>query len=87
MTGHEVHAIRTAIANALVRNVSQRDLGIALGLAPENADRTIRKWEDEGPSGPGAVALRLMQIALSDDPVAGDGFVRDLFSSPQRDRG
>jgi DNA-binding transcriptional regulator YiaG len=60
MSPGEVKIIRDALSEALGVRLSQQDLGIALGLAPKNAARTIRDWETSGPTGPGAVALRLL---------------------------
>lgn len=60
MSADEVKSARLEIGAALGRTLSQRDLGLMLGLAPANADRTVRNWEVDGPTGPAAVALRLM---------------------------
>jgi len=62
--GSEVKRIREEIGAAIGRRVSQRDLGLALGLSADNADRLVRKWEDGEPSGPAAVALELMQLLI-----------------------
>jgi len=59
MTGEDVKAIREALG----RRVSLRDLGLALGLAPANAKDTVRRWEEEGPTGPAAAALRFIREA------------------------
>jgi hypothetical protein len=63
MTGAEVKAIRDALGRLLGRHLSQQDLGVALGLAPDSAGRTVRSWEKAGPSGPAAVALAFMREA------------------------
>jgi transcriptional regulator with XRE-family HTH domain len=68
VTGADVKRIREALGETLGRRVSQRDLGLALGLAPANAADTVRRWEHEGPSGPAAVALELLEIAASVEP-------------------
>jgi len=62
--GSEVKRIREEIGAAIGRRVSQRDLGLALGLSDDNADRLVRKWEDGEPSGPAAVALELMRLLI-----------------------
>jgi hypothetical protein len=66
MTGNDVKRIRDAIGAHFGRRISQRDLGLALGLSEKNADRAIREWETDGPTGPGAAALRLIELVLSD---------------------
>lgn len=63
MTGDDVKQIREALGAVVGRRLSQRDLGIAMGLAPANADRLVRQWEEGEPSGPAAVALRFMREA------------------------
>jgi hypothetical protein len=62
MTGAEVYTIRNALAEALGRKVSCRDLGLVLSLAPSMAGETVRAWEDgkKPISGPASVALRLL---------------------------
>src|SRR4051812_47847034 len=57
MTGDEVKAIRQDIGRALGQRVSCRDLALALGIAPQNAKDTGRRWETDGPTGPVATAL------------------------------
>lgn len=61
MTGADVKAIREALGPIVGRHVSCRDLGLALGLAPANAGHTVRRYEEDGPSGPTAVALMFMR--------------------------
>lgn len=60
MSADEVKEARLEIGAALGRTLSQRELGLMLGLAKASADRTVRNWESAGPTGPAAVALRLM---------------------------
>jgi hypothetical protein len=68
MTGHEVKTIREALGDALGRNVSQRDLGLALGLAPANAKDTVRSWEDgsRDVTGPAATALKFFALSIDE---------------------
>jgi hypothetical protein len=60
MTGADVKAIGNALSDATGRRVSQYDLGVMLGLSVDNAARLVRKWEEEEPSGPAAIALRYL---------------------------
>jgi hypothetical protein len=60
MSADEVKMARLEIGSAMGKSLTQRDLGLMLGLAPASADRTVRNWETDGPTGPVAVALRLM---------------------------
>lgn len=72
MQGAEVKRIREEIGRALGRRVSQRDLGLALGLAPKNADDTARSWEDGSKpvSGPAALALELLLYCIQQGHIA-----------------
>lgn len=54
MNGRDFRALRRALG------MTQRELGLALGLAPSSADKTVRNWEDSNPSGPAAVAMTYM---------------------------
>lgn len=53
----EVEAIRKALGDAVGGRVSQDDLGQALGLSEHTAQRKVREWEKDGPTGPAASAL------------------------------
>src|SRR5579859_2024875 len=81
MRAQEVKDIREALGLALNRRVSQRDLGLALGLSEKNCDRAVREWETFGPSGPAAAALRLMALATDLDPdyVPPPGFREEMI--------
>ena len=65
LAGDDVKRIRERIGEFRGRPVSQYDLGMALGLAPRIADRAVRDWEELGPSGPGSVALQLIDTVLN----------------------
>jgi hypothetical protein len=62
MDGSEVRRIREALGQALGREVSQLDFGVMLGL--NLASVAVGMWEDEGPSGPEAVALSYLSQGL-----------------------
>ena len=79
MTGADVKAIRKALGQLLGQHISVRDLGLALGLAPSNAGDTVRKWEDEGPTGPAAAALTFMREATDIGECANDPNYRGAF--------
>jgi len=64
MSADEARAVRLALSAAMNRQLSQREFGVMLGLAPAGADRTIRNWEKDGPTGPGALALHYMAQGL-----------------------
>ncbi len=67
MTGDDVKRIRRDLGVAAGRRISQRELGAALGLSADNADRMVRRWEDAAPTGPAAVALGYLHQAALDD--------------------
>ncbi len=67
MTGFEVRALRRALSDMTGERVSQRKLGVALGLSAANADRTVRNWEENAPSGPASVALTYLAQGVLDD--------------------
>jgi DNA-binding transcriptional regulator YiaG len=79
MQGAEVKRIREEIGHAVGRRLSQRDLGLALGLSPANAADMVRSWEDGSKpvSGPAATALNLMAMAFDPIPQAtlGEAFL------------
>jgi transcriptional regulator with XRE-family HTH domain len=60
MTGEEVHRTRLQIGERLGRRISQLQLGLMVGLERPNAARTIRRWEADSPTGPGALALEYL---------------------------
>jgi hypothetical protein len=62
VNGSEVRRIREALGQAMGRDVSQLDLGLMLGL--NLASLEVGKWEDEGASGPEAVALSYLSQGL-----------------------
>ena len=55
MNGTDVRRIREALGQAMGREVSQLDLGLMLGVDLPSIE--VGKWEDEGATGPDAVAL------------------------------
>lgn len=65
VTSEDCKAIREGLGNALGQRLSQRDLGMMLGLALRNAGDTVRSWEDRSKeiSGPAQLALRLLGAA------------------------
>lgn len=84
MTGAEAKAIRERLSEACGVRLSQQDLGIALGLSQGNAPRAIREWETSGPTGPGAVALRLLLYCVDAGHI---DVVREIITprAPGRD--
>lgn len=64
MMPDEVHNIREALGSAIGEKISTRDFGMALGLSPDNASRSVRRWENTGPTGPAAVAMRYLEQGL-----------------------
>jgi hypothetical protein len=62
MDGSAVKRIREALGQAMGREVSQLDLGVMLGL--NLASLEVTKWEEEGASGPEAVALSYLSQGL-----------------------
>lgn len=81
MTGTEAYAVRQALAKFLGRPVSQRDLCEALGLSVAN--NIVRDWEKNGCNGPGAVALKLMTVAIMECGATAE-FVREMFEGEQK---
>ena len=69
LTGDDVKRIRERIGEFRGARVSHYDLGLALGLAPKNADRAVRDWEELGPTGPTSVALQLIETAINGGDV------------------
>ena len=65
LTGDDVKRIRERIGEFQGRRVSQYDLGLALGLAPKNAEHAVRDWEELGPGGPASVALYLIETVIN----------------------
>lgn len=65
MKPDQVKGIRRAL------NLSQRELGQALGLTHENADRVVRRWESgqQAITGPAAVALAYLGQGALDDTM------------------
>lgn len=77
MTGADVKRIRLALEEAAGGRLTQRGLGLLLGLAEKNAADTVRKWEDSAPSGPAATALSLMaDILLCQDRALRNGLLK-----------
>lgn len=64
MTGEQVRAARIELGKLWGRGrpLGPRELGHALGLAPENAGATVMAWEREAKpvSGPATVAIAAM---------------------------
>ncbi len=81
MTGPDLRILRVRIGLMLGRHVSQRDLGLALRLAPNNAKDTVRSWEDGSRdiTGPASVACNLMGDCISHGGAPME-FVRNLFN-------
>lgn len=67
MTGAEFAILRRALSAAVGRPLHQPELGRALGLKPDNADRTVRRWEEVGPTGPAALAMTYLAEGCLDD--------------------
>lgn len=81
ITGNEVKQLRDGeLAGCLGRHVSQRELGLALGLQPDSAARRVRKWEqgDESISGPMTLALEFLRFATG-YPEVFNRYWRDRF--------
>lgn len=74
MTGREVDDVRRALEMALCMRITLTRFGVALGLQPNSAKRTIRGWIINGPSGPAATALRLFAIAAPAPVNGGPGW-------------
>lgn len=65
MNGDEVKQIREAFGFKVNRHMGLQEFGEALGFEPANAQRAMRRWEsNDGPSGPGAIALGYMGQGL-----------------------
>ena len=62
MEATEVRRLREALSEAMGREVSQLDLGLMLGLNLASVE--VTKWEEEGASGPEAVALSYLSQGL-----------------------
>ena len=62
MEATEVRRLREALSEAMSREVSQLDLGLMLGLNLASVE--VTKWEEEGASGPEAVALSYLSQGL-----------------------
>ena len=62
MEATEVRRLREALSEAMGRDVSQLDLGLMLGLNLASVE--VTKWEEEGASGPEAVALSYLSQGL-----------------------
>lgn len=77
-TGDDVKACRAELGRVLGLRISTSDLGRALGLTGDAPDRLVRRWEDDAPTGPAAVAMTLMLIAARDGGRALE-YVRGLF--------
>jgi hypothetical protein len=68
MHGLEVTRIRKSLGEVVGRPLSERELGMMLGLPEPEAETTVRKWEEgDGPSGSAAVALWLLAFSTDDD--------------------
>lgn len=77
MTGPELKQLREDIGEALGRRMTIADMARICGLKdPErNGKDTVRKWEDgEGPSGPVAALLSIIEEGYFDDrdPAVGE---------------
>lgn len=82
MTGEQVADIRKALGEAIGHRLSASEFGQMIGLAELSANRTIRRWEDEGPSGPGGFALRLIKACIDAGRV--DLVVASTLKLPER---
>ena len=72
MQGSDAKRIRESLGDVIGRPLSERELGIMLGLPEQIAEATVRQWEQGGePSGSAAVALGLLAYSTDDhDPPA-----------------
>src|ERR1700694_4614524 len=68
MQGPDAKRIRESLGEVIGRPLSERDLGIMLGLPEQLAEATVRQWEEgDGPGGSAAVALSLLAYSTEDD--------------------
>ena len=68
MQGSDAKRIRKSLGEVVGRPLSERDLGMMLGLPEQVAETTVRHWEEgEGPSGSAAVALNLLAYSTDDN--------------------
>jgi hypothetical protein len=68
MNGSDAKRIRESLGEVVGRPLSERDLGMMLGLHEQSAEATVRQWEEgEGPTGSAAVALSLLAYSTDDD--------------------
>lgn len=71
----DVKSIRQAIGSMMGKppsgpnSLSQGAFGEMLGLSPGNARKTIERWETEGPTGPGGVAIAYLGQGAPDDDM------------------
>jgi transcriptional regulator with XRE-family HTH domain len=63
VNGRDLRTIRRLMG------LSQPEFGQLLGLAPTNADRMVRRWEDSAPTGPAAVAAAYIAPGVLDDTM------------------
>lgn len=70
MTGEEFKQLRHDLGNSIGRPISRTDMGRLCGLAPGNANDTIRKWEEgSGPSGPVSRLASILRLACYKYPL------------------
>lgn len=81
MTGPELKQLRADLGDAIGRRLSLADMAKLCGLNdPErNGKDTMRKWEDgEGPSGPVATLLSIIEDGYNSGPAVAEFFDRWL---------
>lgn len=64
MDGSQVKLVRASLSKATGKHVSVMDLGLALGLQRKRAERSVREWEHDQPTGPAAVALTYLAASM-----------------------
>jgi hypothetical protein len=75
MKSADVKSVRRALGLAMGKppagpnSLSQSTFGELLGLSPGNARKSIERWESDGPTGPGAVALTYLGQGLPDEEM------------------
>lgn len=70
MHGAEAKRIRDGLSEVIDRPLSERDLGIMLGLPQQQAEAIVQGWEkDRGPEGPALVALWLLALSTDEELV------------------
>lgn len=68
MRGLQAKRVRENLSEVVGRPLSERELGMMLGLTEQVAEATVRGWEDgDGPTGSAAVALWLLALSTDED--------------------